>query len=681
MPLFKLGGTSGVTSVGLTAPSSILAVTGSPVTTAGVLALALVAQAANLVWAGPTSGAPADPAFRALVAADIPDLSGVYQPLSSKLTAFAALADGAGVLTNDGSGVYSWVAAATGTVTSVGLSVPSFLSVAGSPVTTSGTLAVTLATQAANLVFAGPGSGGVAAPTFRALVAADIPDLSTVYQPLNAKLTAISALANAAGALTNDGSGGFSYTALTTPGGSNTQVQFNDIGAFGAVANFTFDKTNNWVTLDKSPASGALPAPFLPARTGLILGGASGVEGINIGNAQPGLSLFGRWIGGTRSSLSVTTDGAPFIRVGAVGYDGTNHINNFVFRVFADGNWSGTNNGVYWQFSGVSNGSTTIATWLTLRNGLFQLPTYTTAGFLVNDASGNVTSSASPAVTGFTMNTSRILGRTTAGSGAVEEITAGTSLSLGSGSLNTIQDIRTTATPQWTRLGLGQAADASIPLAVAGAGLFSIPAGGTMLTLNASTGTANTGGSIIFQRGASNKWSIGTGISIGSDAFELYDRANSLSVLSFTPVSGLAAFVGNITLPSLLIASGALAGVQVQVPAGGGGLYLNASTGTANTGMNVTWARGASSKWNLGTGISLGSDAFELFDRANGVSALSVAASTSALTIRASLTTGNPSGGTAVPVKFGSYVGGAPAATGYQQIEINGTAYKLLCST
>ena len=60
-------------------------------------------------------------------------------------------------------------------VTSVGLSVPSFLSVASSPVTTTGTLAVTLATQAANTIFAGPTSGSGAAPTFRALSVADLP--------------------------------------------------------------------------------------------------------------------------------------------------------------------------------------------------------------------------------------------------------------------------------------------------------------------------------------------------------------------------------------------------------------------------------------------------------------------------------------------------------------------------
>jgi hypothetical protein len=58
---------------------------------------------------------------------------------------------------------------------SVALSMPSIFNVSGSPVTRSGTLTATLANENANTVFAGPSSGGAAAPTFRALVAADIP--------------------------------------------------------------------------------------------------------------------------------------------------------------------------------------------------------------------------------------------------------------------------------------------------------------------------------------------------------------------------------------------------------------------------------------------------------------------------------------------------------------------------
>ena len=73
----------------------------------------------------------------------------------------------------------------SGTVTSVGLSVPAFLSVSGSPITDHGTLAVTLANENANLMMAGPTSGGAVAPTFRSLVAGDIPDLSSTYAPLS----------------------------------------------------------------------------------------------------------------------------------------------------------------------------------------------------------------------------------------------------------------------------------------------------------------------------------------------------------------------------------------------------------------------------------------------------------------------------------------------------------------
>lgn len=63
----------------------------------------------------------------------------------------------------------------TGTVTSVALTMPAEFSVAGSPITTGGTFAVTKANQNANLVYAGPASGSSAAPTFRALVSADLP--------------------------------------------------------------------------------------------------------------------------------------------------------------------------------------------------------------------------------------------------------------------------------------------------------------------------------------------------------------------------------------------------------------------------------------------------------------------------------------------------------------------------
>ncbi len=134
-----------VTSVAMTMPGVLFntSVSGSPITTSGTLAPSLVTQSANKVLAGPTSGGAATPTFRSLVAADLPGGSGTVSSVALTLT------------------------------------VPSFLSavITGSPVTTTGTLAaaVTLANQNANLVFAGPSSGGASAPTFRSLAVADIP--------------------------------------------------------------------------------------------------------------------------------------------------------------------------------------------------------------------------------------------------------------------------------------------------------------------------------------------------------------------------------------------------------------------------------------------------------------------------------------------------------------------------
>jgi hypothetical protein len=67
------------------------------------------------------------------------------------------------------------LASTSGGVTSVALAAPAEFTVSGSPVTSSGTLTLARASQNANRVFAGPASGAAAAPTFRALAAADLP--------------------------------------------------------------------------------------------------------------------------------------------------------------------------------------------------------------------------------------------------------------------------------------------------------------------------------------------------------------------------------------------------------------------------------------------------------------------------------------------------------------------------
>ena len=70
-------GTGTVTSVAFADASTtpIYSITGSPVTGSGTLTQTLSTQAANLVFAGPTTGSPAQPSFRALGLTDIPNLT------------------------------------------------------------------------------------------------------------------------------------------------------------------------------------------------------------------------------------------------------------------------------------------------------------------------------------------------------------------------------------------------------------------------------------------------------------------------------------------------------------------------------------------------------------------------------------------------------------------------------
>ncbi len=83
-------GAGTVSSVALSVPS-LFTLSGSPITTSGTFSLGLATQVANRVFAGPTTGADAVPAFRALVAADIPGL-----PYLATSTNYAASASPAG---------------------------------------------------------------------------------------------------------------------------------------------------------------------------------------------------------------------------------------------------------------------------------------------------------------------------------------------------------------------------------------------------------------------------------------------------------------------------------------------------------------------------------------------------------------------------------------------------------
>lgn len=104
--------------------------------------------------------------------------------------------------------------ASPGTITQVAMTVPSFLSVAGSPINSSGTFAVTLASQSPNLVFSSPSSGS-GTPLFRSLVASDLPTITVAKGGTN-----LTSLGTAYQLLrTNSGATALEYASITN--GSN----------------------------------------------------------------------------------------------------------------------------------------------------------------------------------------------------------------------------------------------------------------------------------------------------------------------------------------------------------------------------------------------------------------------------------------------------------------------------
>jgi hypothetical protein len=161
--------------------------------------------------------------------------------LTSVRVAFTAYTSGTAVVqfrvTQVARGSGGVTGAASGSVTSVALSAPTAVfDVSGSPVTTSGTLALSFDTQSANTIFAGPTTGAAAAPTFRSLVAADIP-----YSAVCSGASDTQVLFNNAGAC--DGFGAWSGGTLAV-GGAITGTTLDT----GQGANELFDMDQNVLT-------------------------------------------------------------------------------------------------------------------------------------------------------------------------------------------------------------------------------------------------------------------------------------------------------------------------------------------------------------------------------------------------------------------------------------------------
>ncbi len=389
----------------------------------------------------------------------------------------------ANTLTNLGGNLYfNCVLVATsagaGTVTSVALTVPNIFSLTGSPITTTGTLAVTLATQTTNKFFAAP-SGSTGTPTFRAMVDADVPDTITINGTNNVTWASVSksgsSLADLATRSAADLSSGtlpdarFPATLPATSGVNLTALNASNLG------------------------SGTVPAARMPALTGDITTSAGAVA-TTLANTAVTAGTYGN------GSNAVT------ITVDAKG------------RLTAVSTTAITTGGT----TGVANGGTGITSYAV--GDLIQATGTTTLARLASVATGNVlisggvTTASSWGKVGLTTHVSGVLpvvnggtelaslpanGQLLIGNGTTYTLATLTgtadqiTVTNGAGSITlaTPQGIATTSTPQFARLGLGTGAGATAVLTTTGQfdlGLFANGNSTATATINWNSGQIQT---------------------------------------------------------------------------------------------------------------------------------------------------------------------------------------------
>lgn len=372
-------------------------------------------------------------------------------------------------------------AAGVGTVTSVGLSAPAIFAVGGSPVTGSGTLALTLATQAANLVWAGPALGANAAPTFRSLVDADVPNDLTVAGTNNVTWASVDKTGSSLADLTTR-----SASDLTT--GTLPDARFPATLPALSGANLTALNASNL-------GSGTVPAARFPAFTGDIttLAGA-------VATTLASTGVVAGTYGGGSNLLSLTVDAKGRITALSNVAAGTHtllsasHTDTLASAVTRGSVIVGNSTPAWAELTPSGAGQVltfdgTDTVWTTASSGLTALNASNISSGLLAVARGGTGLGSVPA------NGQLLIGNgvgyalaTLTGTADQVTVTNGA----GTITLSTAQSIGTSSTPQFARIGVGGAADATALLVLSGGNLRDIPVDdgncGAADTINLATG-------------------------------------------------------------------------------------------------------------------------------------------------------------------------------------------------
>lgn len=349
-------------------------------------------------------------------------------------------------------------AAGVGTVTSVGLSAPAIFSVSGSPVTGAGTLTFTVATQAANTLWAGPTSGADAAPGFRTLVDADIPDAITISSANAVSWASVNKTGSSLADLVTR-----SASDLTS--GTLPDARFP--GTLPAISGA------NLTTLNASNlGSGTVPAARFPALTGDVTSTA-GTVATTLASTGVVAGTYGG--GSTLMSLTVDAKGRitalSNVAAGTHALLSASHTDTLASAVTRGAVIVGNSTPAWARLAPTTSGQVlrydgTDTAWSTDGSALTALSATNISSGTLAVARGGTGTGSLPA------NGQLLIGNGTTYAlatltGTTDQIT----VTNGSGTitLSTPQSIGTTSTPQFARLGLGTGADASAALYLSGA--------------------------------------------------------------------------------------------------------------------------------------------------------------------------------------------------------------------
>ena len=208
----------------------------------------------------------------------------------SSTTSFVAAPTVANTFLEWSGSAFQWSANPLGTVTSVGLALPSEFTVSNSPVTNSGTLTGAWANQTANYIFAAP-NGSPGTPTFRAMVAADVPTLNQNTTGSAGSVVNSVTFSDTGGGVVNSAFNGssaltVSYSTVGAPKADGTGASgtwgINISGNAATATSATSASTATTATNVAGGAAGSIPyqtgagvTAMLAAGSGVLIGGST----------------------------------------------------------------------------------------------------------------------------------------------------------------------------------------------------------------------------------------------------------------------------------------------------------------------------------------------------------------------------------------------------------------------